>query len=90
MAEKITLVMSRSNFVRYNRDYMDLEEIVASDGKITLTDIAQNFVYLTDSDIVNWNEIKHTIDKDCIDPCGIFVDCEVAFDWNKYKIKWEE
>lgn len=99
-SDNITLVMSRSAFVSNNRDHMDVEQSLVDQGYVDLTEVAENFNYLTDSDIVNWDQIKHTIDKDCIDPCGVgdgemsvddgFGGCEVAFDWSKYKIKWED
>jgi len=88
--EKITLVMSRSDFVSNNRDHMDVESSLAQHGYVDLTEIAENFIYLNDYDIINWDEIKHTIDKDCIDPCDVDAECEVAFDWSKYEIKWED
>lgn len=94
--EKITLVMSRSDFVSNNRDHMDVEQSLVQHGVVYLTEVAQNFNYLTNADIVNWDEIKHTIDKDCIDPCGVgdgdidSDDCEVSFDWNNYEIIWEK
>ncbi len=88
--KKTTLVMSRSDFVTNNLEHMDLAEIVKSDGRITLTETAQNFTYLYDYDIVNWDEIKHTIDIDSFEGNVDDDRCEVAFDWSKYEIKWED
>ena len=94
--EKITLVMSRSDFVSNNRNHMDVEIGLSVDGYVDLTEVAQNFNYLNAYEIKNWDEIKHTIDKDCIDICDIADgdidsdDCEVSFDWNKYEIIWEK
>ena len=93
--EKIQVVMSRSKFVKKNYQFIDITsptqlDTLSKKGVIYLDDIAKGLNYLYHRDILNWNEIKDTIDADCIDDTFNVNNLEVGFDWNKYKIKWEE
>ena len=88
---KIILQISRSNFVENNHEFMNINthiQTLSQEGAIYLDDIAKGFNYLCQIDILNWNEIKDTIDADCIDDTFNVNNLEIMFDWDKYDIKW--
>ena len=88
---KIVLQISRSDFVENNHEVIDINthiQTLSQEGAVYLDDIAKGFNYLCQIDILNWNEIKDTIDADYVDDTFDVNNLEVSFDWDKYDIQW--